>query len=75
VNRLGEVFADPQVRHRGMAAGDGARVFPGPPIKLSETPASIRTEPAGFGEHTDAVLAGLGMTATDVGRLRAAGVV
>jgi crotonobetainyl-CoA:carnitine CoA-transferase CaiB-like acyl-CoA transferase len=75
VNHLGEVFTDPQVRHRGMAMGEGGRVFPGPPIKLSETPASIRTEPARFGEHTEAVLDGLGMTPGDVARLRAAGVV
>ena len=45
---------------RGMTLGAGPTLAPGPPIKLSETPASVRTPPPGFGADTDQVLADLG---------------
>jgi crotonobetainyl-CoA:carnitine CoA-transferase CaiB-like acyl-CoA transferase len=74
-----EAFADPQLRHRGMAAEmetpAGPMRFPGPPIHLSDTPASLRTPPPVFGADTDAVLAGLGLSAEEIARLRADGVV
>jgi len=75
VNTLEETFADPQVRHRAMALGEGAELMPGPPLKLSETPASVRTPPARFGEHTDEVLRRLGFAEVEIARLRADGVV
>jgi crotonobetainyl-CoA:carnitine CoA-transferase CaiB-like acyl-CoA transferase len=75
VNTLAETFADPQVRHRGMVVEKGGSVMIGPPVKLSETPASIRTPPVRFGEHTDAVLAELGFGAEEIARLRRDGVV
>lgn len=79
VNTLEETFADPQLRHRGMIAEmtgpNGTTRVIGPPIKLSETPASLRTPPPGFGEHTDSVLATLGFSAEAVAALRTKGVV
>jgi crotonobetainyl-CoA:carnitine CoA-transferase CaiB-like acyl-CoA transferase len=75
VNTLEEMFADPQVRHRGMVLGEGPGRMPGPPIKLSETPASVRTPPARFGEHTEAVLGELGLDPAAVAELRRRGVV
>jgi crotonobetainyl-CoA:carnitine CoA-transferase CaiB-like acyl-CoA transferase len=75
VNTLEEMCTDPQVRHRGMVLGQGPGRMPGPPIKLSETPASIRTPPARFGEHTEAVLGGLGLDVAAVAELRRRGVV
>ena len=75
VNTLDETFADPQVRHRGMVVGEGANLTLGPPIKLSETPATLRTPPGKFGQHTEEVLRGLGMGDADIARLRADGVV
>ena len=79
VATLDEVFDDPQLRSRGMVVEmDGAAGplrFIGPPIRLSETPASVRTRPATVGEHTDAVLASLGLTRAEVDRLRGDGVV
>jgi crotonobetainyl-CoA:carnitine CoA-transferase CaiB-like acyl-CoA transferase len=79
VARLDEVFDDPQLRHRGMVVEmdtpSGPTRFFGPPIRLSETPASIRTPPAGLGEHTDAVLRELDLDAAAIAALRDAGVV
>jgi crotonobetainyl-CoA:carnitine CoA-transferase CaiB-like acyl-CoA transferase len=75
VNTLEEMRTDAQVRHRGMMVGEGSALMPGPPIKLSATPASIRTPPAVFGEHTDAVLRTLGLDDPQIAQLRAAGVI
>ena len=75
VNTLEESFADPQLRHRGMVVErDGLRM-PGPPIKLSATPASIRTSAPTFGTDTNAVLAGLGFDASAIAALHRDGIV
>ncbi len=79
VNTLEETFADPQLRHRGMIVDvdtpAGHTVMPGTPIKLSDTPAALRTPPPAFGEHTDGVLASLGVSAAEIAGLRQDGVV
>jgi crotonobetainyl-CoA:carnitine CoA-transferase CaiB-like acyl-CoA transferase len=75
VNTVEEMFADPQVRHRGMVQEMGGATLLGPPIKLSATPASVRTPPPTFGADTDSVLAALGFDAAEVARLRESGVV
>jgi crotonobetainyl-CoA:carnitine CoA-transferase CaiB-like acyl-CoA transferase len=75
VNTIDDVFADPQVRHRGMIvdAAEGRTI--GHPIKLSDTPASNRSAPPTFGQHTDEVLARLRFSAADIAQLRADGIV
>jgi len=79
VATLDEVFDDPQLRHRGMVvemetAGGPMRFF-GPPIRFSDTPASVRTPPPALGAHTDEVLRSLGFDAAAIVRLREDGVV
>jgi crotonobetainyl-CoA:carnitine CoA-transferase CaiB-like acyl-CoA transferase len=61
INSLEDVFADPQVLHRGMLveleAGDGTPYRAvGLPVKYSSTPASIRRAAPRLGEHTEVVL-------------------
>ena len=61
VNNLAEVAQDPQVRHREMLVTlphrrAGAWTHVGSPLKLSRTPASIRSDPPELGEHTSEVL-------------------
>ncbi len=65
INRLSEVFADPQVQARGMvvemphAAAEGGQVkLIANPVRLSATPADYRIPPPLLGEHTEAVLGG-----------------
>jgi crotonobetainyl-CoA:carnitine CoA-transferase CaiB-like acyl-CoA transferase len=81
INTVDQVFAEPQVRHLGIAKrvrhpklGDIEVV--GQPIHLSEAaqPAEYRPTPD-LGQHTDEVLAGLGYDAAGIAGLRARGIV
>jgi crotonobetainyl-CoA:carnitine CoA-transferase CaiB-like acyl-CoA transferase len=76
INKLSEVFADPQVVARDMvvemahSSGQSVKVIANP-VKLSETPANYRIAPPLLGEHTDAVLADrLGLDAAARAKLR-----
>ncbi|MBM3104620.1 CoA transferase [Pseudomonas sp. V1] len=81
INDLAQMFADPQVKARELAiemphplAGRVPQVAS--PIRLSETPVEYRNAPPLLGEHTEQVLGDvLGMTSSDIERLRTAGVV
>jgi crotonobetainyl-CoA:carnitine CoA-transferase CaiB-like acyl-CoA transferase len=81
INKLSEVFADPQVQARGMVvelphgAGTDVKVIANP-VRLSATPVDYRVAPPLLGEHTDAVLAErLGLDEAAIAALRAKGVV
>ncbi len=83
VNRVDQVFEDPQVTARGMQiempyppAAAGSVPLVASPIRMSETPPDYRHAPPTLGQHTEEVLDELlGMDAAEVARLRAAGVV
>jgi crotonobetainyl-CoA:carnitine CoA-transferase CaiB-like acyl-CoA transferase len=75
VSSLDEVYEDPQVRHRNMLAHSDTGPLLNSPVKLSDTPAGIRTPPPLFGQHTDDVLASLGFDATAIAGLRDRGVI
>ncbi|MBI1968227.1 MAG: CoA transferase [Gemmatimonadetes bacterium] len=81
INDLAAVFADPQVRHRGMRVEvphplAGTVPLVASPIKLSETPARDDAAPPTLGQHTDEILhKRLGMDAATIARLRADGVI
>jgi crotonobetainyl-CoA:carnitine CoA-transferase CaiB-like acyl-CoA transferase len=78
VQTLDQVFSDPQVLAQEMVLGcvPGSDVrITGFPVKLSATPARLRRPPPALGEHTDAVLAGLGYAAADIEAMRRAGVI
>jgi crotonobetainyl-CoA:carnitine CoA-transferase CaiB-like acyl-CoA transferase len=73
---IAQVFADPQVLARRMLvelphAQVGTFKTTGLPVKLSQTPGAIDRAPPLLGEHTDAVLAELGFTTTEIAALRA----
>lgn len=75
VRDIGQMLNDPHLAAREMVQTlmhptIGATRVIGAPIKLSDTPASLRTAPPVLGQHTDAVLAELGYSAADVSQLR-----
>jgi formyl-CoA transferase len=56
---------------RDIVAGDGEPLqVPGVIPVLSETPGEIRTSAPKLGEHTDAVLRGIGYSAEEISELR-----
>src|SRR3978361_1708976 len=76
INRMDEVFADPQVQHLGMAAtvqhktlGDIEVV--NQPVKLSRTPSRMAHPTPEKGEHTDEVLKEYGYDDQSISAFRA----
>ncbi len=77
---VADIVADPHYQARDMILQselpDGVKVkMPGIVPKLSDTPGAVRWQGPALGEHTDAVLARLGMAPDDIARLRERGVV
>jgi crotonobetainyl-CoA:carnitine CoA-transferase CaiB-like acyl-CoA transferase len=76
INDISAVFADAQVRHRGMRVEmqhplAGALALVASPLRLSQTPVEYQLPPPLLGQHTDEVLAGLlGMDRSEIERLR-----
>ncbi|VTU16487.1 CaiB/BaiF CoA transferase family protein [Variovorax sp. PBL-E5] len=83
INDIAQAFDDEQVKARGLAislprdAGDGIGQIFGvaSPLRLQATPPVLRHAPPALGQHTDEVLAELGLDVTERRALRAAGVV
>ncbi len=80
INRMDQVFDDPQVQHLGMAhtiqhATMGPIQVVNQAIKLSRTPPNPHTAIGEMGEANDEVLADLGYGLDDIVRLRTNGVI
>jgi formyl-CoA transferase len=87
INTIGQAFADAQVQARGLkvtqATSPAAAAQSGvasiatvaSPMRLMATPPVLHSAPPALGEHTDAVLAELGLSAADIAALRHAAVV
>jgi crotonobetainyl-CoA:carnitine CoA-transferase CaiB-like acyl-CoA transferase len=80
INRVDQVFADPQAVARRlkltMPHASGPLDLVASPLRLEKTPPEYRTAPPLLGEHTDDVLSEvLGIDASEISRLRDAGIV
>jgi len=76
INGIDQVFADPQVQHRGLRREaphplSGTVPMVANPIRFSRTPLTFNQAPPLLGQHTDEVLGGLlGKSAEDIAALR-----
>lgn len=80
IKNMSEVVADQTFRDREMIVdyvderGENKKSF-GIPVKLSETPGSIRVNPASFSGDTESILLELGYTKKNIGELVSTGIV
>jgi formyl-CoA transferase len=79
INDMREVFEEPQVQHLGMvkevvSRWHGPQKLVGQPVQLERTPSTIARATPRRGEHTEEVLAELGVGADELQRLKAKGV-
>ncbi len=74
---IDQVFADPQVRHLGIAQSvtkkDNSKMtLVGQPVTLSRTPSRLAARPPELGEHTDEILKEFGFSKRDIAALHKA---
>ena len=80
IYKMDQVFADPQVQHLGIAAEVnhprlGRYKILNQAVKLSRTPATLKTATPEIGQHTQEILREIDYSDADIARLRAQGVV
>ena len=81
INTIDQVFADPQVRHRGMQVNlkhfkAGTSPSVANPIKFSETPVNYHLAPPTLGQHSSQILSELlGLPADKIDGLKSRGII
>jgi len=71
---IDQAFADPQVRHLGIAETLDDTTYLGQPVTLSRTPSRVVSHPPELGEHTVDVLRELGYDDAGIERLKNQGI-
>jgi len=81
INTIDQVVDHAQVRARGSLVESthpvaGSIRMTGPPVRMSDTPGTVRTPAPLLGEHTEEILRDrLGTTAEEIARLKNAGII
>jgi formyl-CoA transferase len=75
INRIRQALEDVQAQHRGMVLTIAGTPLIGSPIRVDEERADSELPPPALGEHTDEVLARIGVKPPELDRLRSEGVV
>jgi len=80
IYKMDQVFADPQVKHLGMAvpvpkAGGGEIPLVGPAMRLSRTHAKMRRAMGAAGEHNDEILRESGYGEAEIAALKKEGII
>jgi crotonobetainyl-CoA:carnitine CoA-transferase CaiB-like acyl-CoA transferase len=80
INNIAEVFADPQVRHLGLAQRvvsqeRGETELVGQPILMSRTPSHIASPPPLAGQHSVEILAEIGYSEAEIAEMKSAGAI
>jgi crotonobetainyl-CoA:carnitine CoA-transferase CaiB-like acyl-CoA transferase len=74
INRISQALADVQAQHRQMVRSIAGVPLVGSPVRLDGSRADSDLPPPALGEHTDEVLASLGVSAAEASQLRSDGV-
>ena len=75
INRISQALSDVQAQHRRMVRTIAGVPLVGSPVRLDGERADSDLPPPGLGQHTDEVLAKLGVAPDEAASLRAGGVV
>jgi crotonobetainyl-CoA:carnitine CoA-transferase CaiB-like acyl-CoA transferase len=80
INSIDEVFAEPQVEHRGMLINvphplSGTVPLVRSPIRYTNSDLTFDVPPPTMGQHTDDILASIGRDSDEVARLREARII
>jgi crotonobetainyl-CoA:carnitine CoA-transferase CaiB-like acyl-CoA transferase len=75
INDTAQVVAHAHTQHRGMIVEKDWYKAPASPIKLSRTPAQLRSLPPKFGQHSAEVLAEFGFAEAEISDLMQRGIV
>jgi crotonobetainyl-CoA:carnitine CoA-transferase CaiB-like acyl-CoA transferase len=75
INTITQALSDVQAQHRGIVRTIGGMSLVGAPVQLDGARADSDLPPPALGEHTNEILANLGLKSADLDRLRIEGVV
>jgi crotonobetainyl-CoA:carnitine CoA-transferase CaiB-like acyl-CoA transferase len=80
INDISQVFANPQVRHLGLAQPvtsqeRGETELVGQPILMSRTPSRIAVPPPTSGQHTAEILGAIGYSEAEIAEMKAQGAI
>ena len=75
INTVIQALADVQAQHRGMVRTLAGMPVVGAPVRLDGARADSELPPPGLGQHTDEVLASLGVQPSRLEQLRSDGVI